>query len=206
MSLGSCLRVFGCGALLSALMVACAVENDHGYGYSNGGSAGGGSTSPPPSSTGTSSPSTSPILVDVDTGRTMNAQPGDGVGVFTEYTAGGHWHVWWTCDTNQTGADCAMDVKISVASGAISATTVDKSPSAGTIASTSPQQIEVTTTTTTSTDGIHFDTAPGAIITLTASIGGMYDGSFLFFVQSGKVNGGFTGTLTDPLQLEGSSP
>jgi hypothetical protein len=206
MSLGSCLRLFIGGALVSGLAVACAVETDHGYGGGGGGY--GGTTSPPPSGTsgGSSSPSTNPILADVDTGRTMNAQPGDGVGVFTEYNAGGHWHVWWTCDTNKTGATCPMDVTISVASGAISNPSVDESPTVGALNASTPSQIEIRTTTSTSTDGVHFDTVPGAVITLGASIGGAYDGSFFFFVQGGKVNGGFTGTLTDPIKLEGSAP
>jgi hypothetical protein len=32
------------------------------------------------------------------------------------------------------------------------------------------------------------------------------DGSFLFFVQDGKVNGGFTGKVTNPLQVQGKTP
>ena len=54
--------------------------------------------------------------------------------------------------------------------------------------------------------GIRFDTNPGAVITVDAAIGGFKDGAFLFFVQDGKVNGGFTGKLTNPLQLQGNSP
>ncbi len=205
MSLGSITRLVAVSALLSGFVVACVVESDR-QGYGSGGSAG---TSPPPtptgSSTGNGAASPNPILVDVDTGRTMNAQPGEGVGVFTEYTAGGHWHVWWTCDTNQTGASCAMDVVITVATGKITNATTDAAALASGL-SASSQRLEATSTTTTTTDGVRFDTDPGAIITLDASIGGVHDGSFLFFVQGGKVNGGFTGTLTDPLKLEGSSP
>jgi hypothetical protein len=133
----------------------------------------------------------------------MNAQPGDGVGIFTEYAAGGHWHVWWTCDTNKTSASCPMDVVVTVASGAIATTKPDAST---TTLTASAQKLEATSTTTTQVDGVHFDTDPGATITLSATVGGCLDGSFLFFVQGGKVNGGYTGTLTDPLMLEGSTP
>jgi hypothetical protein len=66
--------------------------------------------------------------------------------------------------------------------------------------------MEATATTSLGVEGLYFDTAPGAIITLTASIGGMASGQFLFFVQKGQVNGGYTGTLTDPLMLEGATP
>ena len=50
--------------------------------------------------------------------------------------------------------------------------------------------------------GVHFDTEPGELIELSAALGGEYSGQFLFFVQDGKVNGGYTGNLTDPLELQ----
>lgn len=206
MTLGRITRLFAVGALLSGLLVACVVESDR-YGQGGGGSTGTpppSTTSPAPTATGNGAPSANPVLVDVDTGRTMTAQPGEGVGVFTEYMTGGHWHVWWTCDTNKTGASCAMDVVVTVASGKITNPVADAASAGG--LSASSQKIEATTTTTTTTDGIRFDTDPGAIITLDGSIGSVHDGSFLFFVQGGKVNGGYTGTLTDPLMLEGSTP
>lgn len=205
MSLGSVVRLFVVGGLLSGLAVACVVESDRpGYAGSGGGSA------PPQADAGVAStcattPSTTPIVADLDTDQTMNATPGDGVGVFVEYAAGGHWHVWWTCDTNKTGKSCDMDVAVSIAAGAITNATSDASSDKGGL-STTAQKVESKTTTTTTVDGVRFDTAPGAKITLTASVDGCYDGSFLFFVQGGKVNGGYAGVLTDPIQLEGSAP
>src|SRR5437868_4514680 len=97
MSLSSLLKV-GCLALLAPLAVACVVQADPG---SRRGApvAGGGAVPGTPAATdgnNDGSPSATPILVDVDTNGTMTAAPGQGVGVFTEYTAGGHWHIWWT--------------------------------------------------------------------------------------------------------------
>jgi hypothetical protein len=54
--------------------------------------------------------------------------------------------------------------------------------------------------------GVRFNTEPDAIITVSAALSGEYSGSFLFFVQDGKVNGGYTGTVTDPLQFQSTSP
>ena len=51
-----------------------------------------------------------------------------------------------------------------------------------------------------------FTTAPGAVLTVEASVGGLKDAAFLFFVQDGKVNGGVQSKLTNPLQLRGSTP
>ena len=149
--------------------------------------------------------SPSPMLVEVDTDQTMDAVGGEGVGVFIEYAKGGHWHLWWTCDTAQTRQSCDFSVSATAASGNIE--NVDASELAGG-AATSPtaSRVEATSSTTTEVHGIRFDTKPGAVITVDAAIGGFKDGAFLFFVQDGKVNGGFAGKLTNPLQLQGNSP
>lgn len=145
------------------------------------------------------------MLVVIDTDQTMTADPGQGVGVFTEYAAGGHWHVWWTCDTAKTQQSC--DFAISATATAGNVTNADASQlEGGFMTQSTPSSVEAKITTTNQVHGIRFDTNPGAIITLKASLGGIADGSFLFFVQDGKVNGGFTGKLTNPLQLQGKTP
>ncbi len=197
------LRVAAVGVIVS-MAGGCIVENNNGGsqgqqtqgGTPFGGGGGGGRTG---------NPSSMPMLVDVDPNVTMTANPGDGVGVFTEYATGGHWHVWWTCDTNKTGQSCSFDVKISVPDNSI-ANVKGSGLQTGDTLSTSTAPLEAVTTTSTGTAGVNFDTTPGATVTLDAAIGGIHDGSFLFFVQKGQINGGFTGTLTDPLMLEGASP
>jgi len=62
------------------------------------------------------------------------------------------------------------------------------------------------TTTSTGVAGIRFDSDPSAIISLTATVDGVANPAYFFFVQSGKVNGGYTGQLTDPLRLPSSTP
>ncbi len=194
---------------------ACVYESDPSPSPSYTGGAPGPSGSLPPSSSGgTAQPSASPVLVQVDPDKTMSATPGAGVGVFVEYHLGGGWHVWWTCDTSTTGQSCAFDVKISVASGAITNAANQGFGDADSLATPSAQAFEATTTTTTNMDGVTFDTTPGAVITLEATVGGQYflttpsgtTAAFIFFSQGGQVNGGYQGLLTNPLMLEGSSP
>jgi hypothetical protein len=181
------------GLALAGFVVGCAADSSPPYASASGG--GPTPSAPAPSSSG----ATQPMLVDVDPNQTMTAKPGDGVGVFTEYQTGGHWKVWWTCDTNTTRLSCNFDIRVIVASGAIT--------NVGGQGSQSSTQLAVArTVTSTQVHGITFDTAPGAVITLDASMDGEHDGGFLFFVQSGKVNGGYSGTLTDPLMLEPSAP
>lgn len=164
--------------------------------------AGGGDTS---SSAPPRSSRRSPMLVEVDADQTMDAVGGEGVGVFIEYATGGHWHIWWTCDTKQTRQSCEFSVSVVAAVGDLA--NIDASELKGAVVrSPAPSRVEVRSTTTTEIHGLRFDTSPGAMITLDASVGGLRDGAFLFFVQDGKVNGGFAGELTNPLQLQSHAP
>jgi hypothetical protein len=189
-------------------LAGCIVENDpprrihDGEPYAPPAAAapGSGSTAPAPPAA-----PPAPMLVEVDTDQTMTADPGQGVGVFVEYARGGRWHVWWTCDTAKTRQSCDFSVSVTAAAGNVS--NVDASRlEGGFVATPTPSRVDAKITTSTQAHGISFSTNPGAVITLEASVGGIKDGSFLFFVQDGKVNGGFTGRLTNPLQLQGKSP
>lgn len=178
------------------------------------------SPSPPPAdpgrgSTPTAPPTTptspSPMLVSVDTDQVMNADPGKGVGIFTEYGAGGKWHIWWTCDTAVSQQPCDVSLAAAAATGTIDALNSDQLQGTGTVTSPDPTRVEARVTTTDQVHGITFTTTPGAVVTLEATVGGLSEGpgtnhSFFFFVQNGKINGGYTGRLTNPLQLQGSKP
>ncbi|MGO8994135.1 MAG: hypothetical protein ACLQVI_12465 [Polyangiaceae bacterium] len=194
---------FALVASIPALVIACSSSSSStGFASASGGEV---PTATPPGEDG--GPSEYPILAPIDTGANMTAAPGQGVGVFTEYYTGGQWHVWWTCDSlvDSQNPPCQFDVKISVASGTIT-DPVSQGFQASDTFTVSGAQIEGVTTTSTASDGVTFDTAPGAVITLSATVGGQYDGRFLFFVEGGKVDDGFTGTVTDPIMLQGATP
>ena len=176
-----------------------------GYGYGpvyDAGSGGPGATSG------------QPLLAVVDTGQTLSAPAGQGVGVFIEYQTGGHWNLSWTCDTQLTGRTCPFGIAVALtspssgaaaANGATPGTIVNVvddlvSPDA-TVTSPSPSELAASSTTGSSLDAIGFDTFPGATITVTVTLSGVENGSFFFFVQDGKVNGGYKGTISDPLML-----
>jgi hypothetical protein len=140
----------------------------------------------------------------------MSATPGDGVGVFTQYQSGGHWNIWWTCDTSKTNLPCSFDVSVTVSTGSIAQAAGQGFGASDTLTQAGPQHVDVQTTTTTAVAGVTFDTVVPSgttpVITLDAALGGVSDPSYLFFVQDGSVNGGYAGMLTDPLMMEPSSP
>jgi hypothetical protein len=204
--------------LVASSLVACVIEDAPPRRLSDGAGssvqetpgAGGidrGATRDGAASSTPSSPA--PMLVMLDTDQVMNADPGQGVGIFTEYAAGGKWHIWWTCDTAKSRQDCDVSLSVTVATGSVS--NVDAAElQGGVVTSPTPSRVEARVNTTTEVHGITFSTNPGAVITLQASISGLKEGpgpnSFFFFVQGGKINGGFTGRLTNPLQLQGNKP
>jgi hypothetical protein len=203
---------FFSGLLALCTLSGCVVENDPTPSRSSGGTpvapspgataGSGGSTSTGSGGTSTTGGATvSPMLVDVDTDQTMSATPGDGVGVFVEYKTGGGWHVWWTCDTNTSNQTCNFAVKISATSTITNVTTQGSAQ-----ASNANGALSFQTVTGASIDGVTFSTNAGDTITLDATVDGAPSGSFVFFVQDGKVNGGYTGKLTNPLKLEGNKP
>jgi hypothetical protein len=199
------------GIVSAALLMGCTVQDGSGSSGGESGYAGGSSSSSGggTSSSGSSTP-TQPMLVDVDPNRTMNATPGNGVGVFTQYETGGHWNVWWTCDTSKTSLPCAFDVTVTVSTGTIANVAGETLEAAEAPTQATTQSVELVTTTTTGIDGMTFDTVVPAgttpVITLNAKLNGVDDSEYLFFVQDGQINGNYAGTLTDPLMLEPSSP
>ncbi|MGH7438285.1 MAG: hypothetical protein ACRENE_21580 [Polyangiaceae bacterium] len=215
--LASAIAAMGAAGCFGDTSTAPTASSGGGSGYApvyGSSSSGGSSTS---SSSG--SPSGQPLLAVVDTGQTLTAPAGQGVGVFIEYQTGGHWLISWTCDTELTGHDCPFALAVDVMSGGAGpapeggaapgtiANVVDQLTAAdGAWRTPNADELSVSTTTTTNVDAIGFDTYPGATITLTVTLSGVENGSFLFFVQDGKVNGGYKGILSDPLMLVASTP
>ncbi|HEX4448243.1 MAG TPA: hypothetical protein VH044_15955 [Polyangiaceae bacterium] len=145
-----------------------------------------------------------PLVVDVDTGGTLVTTPGNGVGIYVEYQAGGHWRITWTCDTALTSLSCIYAVDASVSAGAISnATGESLDPTSDALSQTTSQRLEVTTTTTTGESGVLFDAPAGDPVVVSVRLNAPVA---FFFVQNNQVNGGYKGALTNPLILQPSTP
>jgi hypothetical protein len=197
----------GFAMLGAASLLGCVADDSSssdGFSGPSGGSSGGTG-----GLTGSPTPSSQPMLVVVDPNEKMTAAAGEGVAVFVQYASGGHWTVWWTCDTDKTSQDCAFDNVITVSSGTI-ANAQSQFQDANDALDTGSQRLEATTTTTTGIDQVTFDTplvaGQAPIITINAQMDAQWSGGFLFFVQNGRINGDYKGALTDPLMLEPKSP
>jgi hypothetical protein len=158
----------------------------------------GGDNEPPPTST-------QPLTVVVDTNQTMTAQGGQGVGVFVQYAAGGHWHVFWACDTQLSGLPC--DYKLTITGTSIANAKPSQFEQTDALDSATTDQLVATTHVTTGIDAVDFDATPGADMKIDLTMSGLRSGEFFFFVENGQVNGNFpSDKLSDPLIFEPSTP
>ena len=99
-------------ALLTLLVLACSLGGFPSpcseYPYCNGSAAGGHAND--------GLASAKAMLVQVEPGKILTAQPGEGNGVFVEYASGGHWTIWWMC---KSANGCTYVVNATASSGKI---------------------------------------------------------------------------------------
>jgi hypothetical protein len=145
-------------------------------------------------------------IATVDTGATLTSPPGEGAGVTVEYQPGGHWHVWWTCDTNLSGLPCTFHVDVVAESGSIRNVAADRLEADDSLVTPSPTEVTLDTNTSTGVDGVFFDTDPGATINVLQVIGDVQDGTYFYWSQGGQILGGGDVGAADPMGFVASSP
>lgn len=142
--------------------------------------------------------------VGVETGQTLTATPGDGVGIFFEYAGGGQWHVWDTCDTRLTGYACEVDVRVTVVGGGAITRVVGDALEPGD-AATAPcaDAARLVATTTTDVDGMWVDAPAGATLRVDALIDGARDARLLYWIGTGALH---AGAAVVPLDMRPETP
>lgn len=170
-----------------------------------------GSSPPPPSHDGDNPPPNTldpnPKTVEIEPDKAFDVKSGDGVGIFVEYSTGGHWHVWTSCDTNVSKATCNFtafitpeaDAKITNISGdaleAGDTATLDSSANG-----TSTLHLDVHTST--EFDGVTFDTTAGTSIQLEAYLDSDPDPRIVYWISYDAVSQTdliHNGAPTDPI-------
>lgn len=184
---------------LALASAACVIDTTSSSGYSRSGSGG---TTDTGGDTGGTTIGPSPVLVEVDTNAKLQADPGDGVGVFVEYATGGKWHVTWSCDTNQTSRTCDYQVRVRPTQNKLTDVVDDSGAAIATVGG----EISLRRVIGAENDGVKFVADPGSVVTLEVTLDGQSKDVLFFFVQNGKLNGGYEGNLTNPIKLQGKTP
>lgn len=147
--------------------------------------------------------------VAIDTGATLGPQggPGEGLGVFVEYAAGGHWHISTVCDTNLSKVACQWDIVASVPKGTLgtSFAGIDRNDQ---ILRVDSGAIRLLFDTSTEIDDVGLLSDPGANLQVDVSLDGNYDPNyalgFVFSVSGGAVDA--AGAPSNPVLFAPTSP
>jgi hypothetical protein len=143
-------------------------------------------------------------LVVVDADATIPLTPGESVGLFVQYARGGHWNLSTTCDTQSSGQSCAFDVLVSPAPGAsLSGVEGQGLSRDDALELRSDGSVRLVTATSFGTDGITFDSDPGALIEVDALLDGVDQPRLVHVVSEGTV---VEGVPTNPVDLSPSAP
>lgn len=183
---------------LTAAASGCIVE--HSDCDDRGGSAGGGvagmagNTSQPPSG--------DIVLATIDTNKTLETDPGEGIGAFIEYQEGGRWHVYTACDTDLSGLPCYFNVIAILPPGASYVSTEESLESEDVIYEYD-DGVELVTVTSSDLDGMYIDVPAGEVVRFEVWLDDEPDARFIYWFGGGAVH---NGAPSNPLDLKPSEP
>jgi len=188
---------------LAAMMVlgGCVVES--GPGGCDCGGTGGAATGGASGVGGGSAGQGTIVKATVDTDQTLEATPGEGIGVFIEYAAGGTWHVYATCDTKISNMSCAHDVSVTVPAGSGFGGIRHDGLEGRDAVQEYSDGLDLLTDTSSDFDGVYFETDPGATVRFETWMDGEADARFVYWVGGGAVH---AGAPSNPLDLVPSQP
>lgn len=183
-------------ALVGSSLAACWVEPERPY------------VEPAPTVVVQQPPPADPVpeKVDIQTGETMQAEPGQGAGVFVEYQGGGEWRLWTVCDTAVTGASCTYALTLTPEVGAtLSEPRLEEGTDSNDLVTPlSGGQLSVRFSTRLERDGVvvHME-PPGAALQVRATLDGDADPRIFYWIGPTVLN---NGAPTDPLIFVPTSP
>jgi hypothetical protein len=145
------------------------------------------------------------VLTTIDADVAIAADQGEGVGVFVEYTTGGLWRVWTTCDTNYSGVSCAFDLCVSTidAGESIARASGDGLEGSDQITAYADGYTCLRADTDADTDAMTFEAEPGSIVRLEVGLDGVADARFVYWMGDGVLH---QGAPSNPIDFAPATP
>jgi len=193
------LRAAAPAVVLGGTLAGCIVEHSNGNGYGNGYGPG----QPAMSIPACPSAASPAANVSIDTGAGLTTPAGQGTGIFVEYTAGGLWHIFTSCDTAITGFGCNYDVTAQVPGGAVSNVRSEDLEAGDLVGSACSDTAYLSVNTTTNFDGMLLDAPAGSPVRVTAALDGTIYPDVIYWVTGGVAH---SDAHSNPLALTPSAP
>lgn len=137
-------------------------------------------------------PATNVLSVDIDTGASLEAEPGKGVGVQVAYVGDGAWRIAATCDTIASGYACSWDLVASVASPGAMAFTEEASTvgAEDRVLRVDPAAYRLVLWTEKETDLVELAAPPDEPLQLDVFLDGSHDSAGVSWVEGHVVKSG----------------
>jgi len=137
---------------------------------------------------GSYQPTNDPYFATVDRGEVLTTDLGQGAGLFVEYTEGGSWAFWASCDTDLSGRPCLWDVYVS-SQEAITGLDGPDLEDEDSLDYSGDSTVVLYTTTTSGSDTMTFQTEPGALTRVEVYLDGDPAPGYLVWFNDGVQNG-----------------
>lgn len=125
----------------------------------------------------------------VDADFVLNTAFGEGAGVFVEYSSGGVWTVWTSCDAALTGDSCAFDVQVRSTAPVATVDELDMEDFDH-VELYDDYDFAMIVDTAYHMDRVMFSTEPGALVEIELAIDGIIDPSYFVWYGNGTVHNG----------------
>lgn len=144
-----------------------------------------------------------PEQVIIDADATLEVKPGEGVGVFVEYTSGGRWRVYTSCDVNvpgSPGVPCEFDIFATnlERGGALENPAGQGLTGQDGLVLNGDGSLHLYAQNGAGLTGMEFDAAPGAIVELEVYLDGVPDPHFVYWLGKGVLH---QGAPTNPVDF-----
>jgi hypothetical protein len=143
-----------------------------------------------------------PYYTTIDAGHTLSTDIGYGAGLFVEYTSGGLWRLWTSCDTELTDLTCDFEVSV-VSQAPIEAIDGFDLEGYDHIDSLGVDAFGFHAETEYSSDAVEFVTAPGALVDIELVLDGAVAPSYFVWYGNGVV---WNGAPRSPVVFQPDMP
>ena len=143
-----------------------------------------------------------PVYVTIDADQILHTDLGQGVGLFVEYSTGGGWRLWTSCDTLISDATCRFDAH-AVGDADLSHVTAVGLGEGDSVELGAANELWFYAETGTEADAVEFASTPGSSVEVELWLDGAIHPDYLYWVGDGVVH---EGAPDSPVVFEPNAP